>query len=279
MPRRETHCGYCREVGHNISGCDIYKIKLDLTLINNDLDILTRRKNPPHMKISTLNLHNYTNIKLLFEKDIPFIIRYNYIIKITDDHQNIDGNTSFILDIKEKNKKLIKEYKNELNDFEKEHNIINKNAEIYNNYRTRINYYKECCISSNYISFKELSEILKRDDYIEYIEQINAERIRRREEAQRRYNEWRQQREAQELARQAQSIDKDAIIRRTLLPILRETAIESNDCPICLETLIETNKTILRCGHILCTNCLITQTLINFKDGMCKCPVCRERII
>lgn len=279
MPRRETHCGYCREVGHNISGCDIYKIKLDLTLINNDLDILTRRKNPPHIKIYTLNLQNYTYIKLLFQKDIPFIIRYNYIIKIADEHENIDGNTSFILNIENKDKNDIKIYKKELDDFEKEHNIINKNTEIYNNYRTRINYYKEYCVQSNYISFKELSELFKQDNYIEYIQRINGERIRRREEAQRRYNEWRQQREAQELARQAQYIDKDAIIKRPLLPILRETAIDSNDCPICLETLIETNKTILRCGHTLCTNCLITQTLINFKDGMCKCPVCRERII
>ena len=57
------------------------------------------------------------------------------------------------------------------------------------------------------------------------------------------------------------------------LPNIRETAIESDDCPICLDTFGEVGKTILRCGHQICTSCLFRQTRNGV--GQWLCPVCR----
>ena len=57
------------------------------------------------------------------------------------------------------------------------------------------------------------------------------------------------------------------------LPNIRETAIESDDCPICLDTFGEVGKTILRCGHQICTSCLFIQTRNGV--GQWLCPVCR----
>jgi len=272
-PRRAVHCGYCREAGHNIAGCDIYKIKLDLTIIRNDLDILERHNNPTHIRTVSINVDNLTNIKLLFEGHLPYIIRKNYIIRKINNEQD---NT---LIIEEKNKIEIKQYKMELKELEKENNFINLNAITFINLKQRLTYYKQNCLYSYYISKRVLTELLNRNDYEDYIEEINTERTRRRDELRRIADEGIQQAEAILLARTGETINNTDIMDRIILPIIRETVIEADDCPICLETLIETNKSVLRCGHLLCTNCLVTQTLINFKKGMCKCPVCRERFI
>ena len=271
--RREIRCGYCRNPGHNIAGCNIYKMKLDMTIIDSELNILERHQEPIHLKTRGLNIDNLTRIKLFFEGHLPYIIRNNYTLMKKDDQNGVN------VEIEEKEKLEIKQLKKDLNNFEKENNTINEYAVIFNDIRRRITHYRENCLGPYYISWHELSDILKIDNYVEYIERLNNERIARREERQRQMEEYRQRREAELLARQIQAPNNNAIISRTLLPILRETVIESDDCPICLETLSETNKSVLRCGHPLCTNCLITQTLVNFKNGMCKCPVCRERII
>ena len=57
------------------------------------------------------------------------------------------------------------------------------------------------------------------------------------------------------------------------LPNIRETVIESDDCPVCLDTFGEVGKTILRCGHQICTSCLFIQT--RNRVGQWLCPVCR----
>jgi len=66
------------------------------------------------------------------------------------------------------------------------------------------------------------------------------------------------------------------------MPILRDTAIEMDDCPICMETLGETGKVVLKCGHSLCQGCFLQQmvhsTVIK-KNNDCACPVCRVKYI
>lgn len=66
------------------------------------------------------------------------------------------------------------------------------------------------------------------------------------------------------------------------LPILRDTAIEMDECPICMETLGETGKIILKCGHSVCQGCFLQQmvhsTVIKKKND-CACPVCRVKYI
>ena len=92
--------------------------------------------------------------------------------------------------------------------------------------------------------------------------------------------------EARNQRRQAENVVREQVERvqhiwmnREPLPILRETAIETDDCPICLDTLGDTAKVILRCGHQMCTACMLTQTLraataTNMQE--CQCPICRS---
>jgi hypothetical protein len=62
------------------------------------------------------------------------------------------------------------------------------------------------------------------------------------------------------------------------LPAPDEKAFDATECPICLTDIGETNKSILRCGHIICMNCLMNQTIKAIavqKLSDCKCCICR----
>ena len=75
---------------------------------------------------------------------------------------------------------------------------------------------------------------------------------------------------------------KNIVKNISTLPVLRETAIETDDCPVCLEKLGETGKTILKCGHVICISCMLQQTLIHSASQdwkKCCCPVCRNNYL
>jgi hypothetical protein len=66
------------------------------------------------------------------------------------------------------------------------------------------------------------------------------------------------------------------------LPILREKAVEVDECPICIEALGETGKTVLKCGHTLCQACFLQQVLratATKRKTDCACPICRVNYI
>jgi len=66
------------------------------------------------------------------------------------------------------------------------------------------------------------------------------------------------------------------------LPILREKAVEADECPICIEALGETGKTVLKCGHTLCQACFLQQVLratATKRKTDCACPICRVNYI
>lgn len=91
---------------------------------------------------------------------------------------------------------------------------------------------------------------------------------------------------ARQLARQQNSNQnlplKNIVENISALPVLRETAIETDDCPVCLEKLGETGKTILKCGHVICISCMLQQTLIHSARQdwkKCCCPVCRNNYL
>lgn len=79
--------------------------------------------------------------------------------------------------------------------------------------------------------------------------------------------------------------DRDATLKRAMLSIAEQprhtdVCIEADDCPICLEPLGNTGKTILSCGHTLCTSCFIKQIVVandQNKTDACACPVCRHK--
>jgi len=73
-------------------------------------------------------------------------------------------------------------------------------------------------------------------------------------------------------------IDSDFLKRVSDLPIVRDKAVDTDDCPVCMETLGETGKTVLKCGHIVCQSCFLQQVLratANKKVDSCACPMCR----
>ena len=55
--------------------------------------------------------------------------------------------------------------------------------------------------------------------------------------------------------------------------ILHTNAIETTECPVCMDPLGNTNKSILRCGHQFCSDCIFR----HFQGaGGTKCPCCRS---
>jgi hypothetical protein len=153
--------------------------------------------------------------------------------------------------------------------------------EYKNDYKTRINYAKQHLGGGNV--YKEtVRQILTIEHYIEYIANVVAQ-IAEREVVQERERVARLERQrvarerferlrVEQRARQNGPPQHQIEIREPL-PNIRETAVESDDCPVCFEVLTEVGKIVLRCGHQICTSCLFIQTRNGVRQ--CLCPVCR----
>lgn len=263
MPRerRAARCSHCREQGHNIASCTIYKIKINSALAcgNNNLNIQSLKIYPI---ISATNLDSIVKFNLLYRGLLPYVTCFNYQIFYNRSEQKY-------VYIKKTN-----EYIEEINKITKgPKETSDISIKTKRNYKIRLKYYRENSLWSSYIIFDDLIDIFN-NDYIEVTTRLNNERVAR--EAQ--YQQYVQQRErerAEALQREAQA---NIIINRRELPILRTDEVAADDCPICMEILGETNKSVLRCGHSLCTSCLLTQTLrgVALKStSSCFCTVCR----
>lgn len=73
--------------------------------------------------------------------------------------------------------------------------------------------------------------------------------------------------------------DDNRILQRPHLPVINDIPYEATDCPVCYEDLGDTNKIILRCGHQMCSSCMITHTLRHASSLQAKCPTCRVAIM
>lgn len=72
---------------------------------------------------------------------------------------------------------------------------------------------------------------------------------------------------------------KKALVSITEQPKHSGVCIEADDCPICMEPLGQTGKTVLSCGHTLCTSCFLKQIVVASDRGKvdaCACPICRH---
>tara|TARA_B110000967_G_C18898415_1_gene572566 strand:+ start:1339 stop:2127 length:789 start_codon:yes stop_codon:yes gene_type:complete len=256
-PRRSIRCGHCKEEGHNIGSCDLFKIEFNIALISQDPII------PIHTyRLNKVNLHKLTEFKSLYEGHIPYVVHSDYLIRYVQNDDTFDHFANFIIEKKEKNE--IKEYKKN-----QTHNI-NIESNYYNNFRRRFNYLKANCLYYGSINLMDMINIVN-NDHIEVTTRLNDIQVERRER-------WRREEEEHRLQYIDQVEVQTNIMNREILPVLRETIVETDDCPICLDSLGETNKTILRCGHPLCTPCLLTQTLrgaANNNTQTCICSVCR----
>jgi len=76
--------------------------------------------------------------------------------------------------------------------------------------------------------------------------------------------------------------NEEGLARMAALPVLRETAVKTDECPICIEDLGETGKMVLKCGHIVCESCFLQQVLratSTNRPNNCACPVCRVNYV
>jgi len=255
-------CGHCRNEGHNRTNCT--KLQVDIVLNihgrhHEQYSTLLRHC----LRLSKINLDRLAQVKLLIDGQIPFMVFKrlctspefnNFIVRL--DHTN----NKLTVTLEEPNEEMetIADY-----------NII-VNAETIanykNNYRERIQHIKDNCRYAEYQSINKTITILN-GDHIEFARRVGDEQ-RAREAAY-------QQHLAERRNRENNAIE---IFNRVLLPIIRNTPVEAEDCPICLDELGETGKTILRCGHQVCINCIVTQTLRSAaikSTRTCICPVCR----
>ena len=93
---------------------------------------------------------------------------------------------------------------------------------------------------------------------------------------------WRVWRDYERHGAQPNMVTDNELARMVALPVLRETVVETTECPICIEDLGEVGKTVLKCGHTLCVSCFLQQMMRATAESRardCKCPVCRVSYI
>ena len=253
-------CGYCREEGHNCTKCTMLKIDIILNIHGRHQE---RYVTPLHryLRLSKIELDRLAQVKLLIDGQIPYmvfkrIVKYpdykNYIIRHVDDKLTV----------------TIEEPNPEVEEVAKLAIVENTEAitNLHNEYKERIQHVKDNCMYTEYQNIMNTITILN-GDHIEFARRVGAEQRERQAAYQQNIA----------MFRNMQNNEND-IFNRELLPIISNTLFETDNCPICLERIGETGKSILRCGHQVCMNCIVTQTLtcaalINISN--CKCPVCR----
>lgn len=255
MPPRR--CGYCREEGHNRSICVKLQIDIVLNIHGRQSDLYNTQL--PTFRISRLSLDRLAQVKLLIDGQLPYMIyknenqTRNFLVRFENNILTVKNNEYITQEMKMNAKNAI---------LENTETIIN----YKNDYQTRINHIKRTCKYREWNSINNTITIIN-GDYIEYARAV-AQRDR---EAEVRY----QQRVDEPRNANINVID---VTNRELLPIIRNTPIDAEDCPICLEPIGETAKSILRCGHQVCIDCLITQTLRSVatrNTSACICTICR----
>jgi hypothetical protein len=266
MPRQPSRCSHCRDLGHNISRCSKYELDLVLNIHGREQNWFYSIIKTSYISWSKINLRLLSHMKLLIEGLIPFIVRVQYTGL---------RKTSLCIVRYENNRIRLsaeKVVRNSCRDYESIadaslHSYPNTIQRYVNEYAARISYFKAGCIHSTYNRINNLIVILT-GDYVEITRRIGDEqRVREEVYQARRLERINQENQAANQVNQ--------ITNREILPIITDTAFETNNCPICLDNIGETGKSILRCGHQLCVSCLLTLTLRATLLSSCKCPVCR----
>jgi len=147
-----------------------------------------------------------------------------------------------------KRKDVIRSLETAINELEKS-NIIGITTNLYRDYSKQIDVYSSCQ------AVYEISKLTFEYTYIRW-SAVN--------------DEW--------TNRQKYSL-KDVLLSVAQQTQHAEKCIPTDDCPVCMETLGDTGKTVLSCGHTLCTSCFIKQIVVandQKKAHSCGCPICRQ---
>ena len=308
MPRAPPKCGHCEVVGHTRASCRDLEVDKILQMCGGELHAA-----PEKIKTRKIPFEKLAELQLLIEGHIPAVIfktkkqvnvagKYEIVIvKIVED-QRFKKET--ILFSEEKWTKINNtwiDYTKSINDnsillTEKRETYLQNLSWLQRDLPGMICGYDGVLLPQSEFTTTSLHNVFHVDYIAEkenllrsqtlYNDRVRAN-IEARNQRRQAENVVREQVEARNQQRQAENVVREQVVRvqhiwmnREPLPILRETAIETDDCPICLDTLGDTAKVILRCGHQLCTACMITQTLraataaTNMRE--CQCPICRS---
>ena len=290
MPRAPSKCGHCEVVGHTRASCRDLEVDKILQMCGGEVHAA-----PEKIKTHKIPFEKLAELQLLIEGHIPAVIfktkkqvnvarKYEIVIvKIVEDQR---FKTETILFSEEKWTKINntwKDYTKSINDnsillTEKRQTYSQKLSLLQRDLPGMICGYDGVLLPQSEFTTTSLHNVF----HVDYI--AEKENLLR---SQTLYNDRvRANIEARNQRRQAENVVREQVERvqhiwmnREPLPILRETAIETDDCPICLDTLGDTAKVILRCGHQMCTACMLTQTLraataTNMQE--CQCPICRS---
>ena len=290
MPRAPLKCGHCEVVGHTRASCRDLEVDKILQMCGGEVHAA-----PEKIKTHKIPFEKLAELQLLIEGHIPAVIfktkkqvnvacKYEIVIvKIVEDQR---FKTETILFSEEKWTKINntwKDYTKSINDnsillTEKRETYLQKFSWLQRDLPGMIWGYDGVLLPQSEFTTTSLHNVF----HVDYI--AEKENLLR---SQTLYNDRvRANIEARNQRRQAENVVREQVVRvqhiwmnREPLPILRETAIETDDCPICLDTLGDTAKVILRCGHQMCTACMLTQTLraataTNMQE--CQCPICRS---
>jgi len=257
-------CGHCRLEGHNISNCSKYDIDICLNILGrtNEYYHTNLRRT---IRVSKISFARLAQLKMMIEGIVPHIIWTNITVYPNPNVYVVRfENNILTYTLEEPNHELERITRHAIL------SNIETSKRYEQDFRNRYQHFQQGCRYSSYLNINNLV-IIMTGDYVELTQRIGDEQ--RAQEA--IYRQWAQERENQ-------NVQNNALVNRERLPIIRETAIETDGCPICLDILGETSKVVLRCGHQLCLSCLLTQTLTGNRMqtvNRWKCSVCRTRYL
>jgi hypothetical protein len=290
MPRAPPKCGHCEVVGHTRASCRDLEVDKILQMCGGEVHAA-----PEKIKTHKIPFEKLAELQLLIEGHIPAVIfktkkqvnvacKYEIVIvKIVEDQRFKKETILFSEEKWTKINNTWKDYTKSINDnsillTEKCQTYLQKLSWLQRDLPGMICGYDAQLRPQRVFTTTSLHNLFH-VDYIAEKENLLRSQTRFNDRARANIEAHIQQLQAANVVREQVVRVQHIWMNREPLPILRETAIETDDCPICLDTLGDTAKVILRCGHQLCTACMLTQTLraataTNMRE--CQCPICRS---
>lgn len=291
MPRAPPKCGHCEVVGHTRASCRDLEVDKILQMCGGEVHAA-----PEKIKTHKIPFEKLAELQLLIEGHIPAVIfktkkqvnvagKYEIVIvKIVEDQRFKKETILFSEEKWTKINNTWKDYTKSINDnsillTEKRETYLQNFSWLQRDLPGMLSWYDGLPRHQHEFTTTSLHNLFH-VDYVAEKEKIFRAQTRHNDRARAIVEAHNQQRQAANVVREQVVRVQHIWMNREPLPILRETAIETDDCPICLDTLGDTAKVILRCGHQLCTTCMLTQTLraataaTNMRE--CQCPICRS---
>ena len=250
-------CSYCHSRGHNISICNKAAFTRAFELYNEGTDSFASRRVVPADWVKDRNVNNPSHENWNVEHIRPRVNDHNpaeravvyYISRFrairpdisSDGHDNMDH------------------YVTKLNT--SPGSIVR--VVLNNENKVGCQFFRADCEQGTAL----LANFTRQHKHLMQLRATHRTTIWHRERAQ-RHAQQQQRRDLLHRQRAQQQQQQ----QQELLVVMRDEPVEATDCPICMEPLANTNKTILRCGHQFCGDCIFQ----HFQGARgTNCPHCR----